>query len=175
MKKTFLITTALLFTFVSCNKRYTQQSKEIDTFKKVTELYGDGKFDEMAVFYADSAKIINNVPDEFAQTVQQRIAQNKEESLPFSIWKINKTKAEYEMVVTDKGEIWVNYWGQWEGTLRSNNKMYIIPTSITARFVDGKITREVGYWDDSKLLTDLQQAETVSNIEIPDQLKMAKK
>lgn len=68
------------------------------------------------------------------------------------------------MVVTDDGETWVNFWGLWKSTLKENNKVYEIPTHITARFVKGKIVREAGYWDISKILQDLHstRAETLS-------------
>ncbi|MEO6347787.1 MAG: nuclear transport factor 2 family protein, partial [Aquaticitalea sp.] len=77
----------------------------------------------------------------------------------FSSWKYDPESVEYEMVVTDKGETWVNFWGHWEGTLKSSNKVYVIPAHVTARFVGGKIVREDGYWDVSKLLMDIQSLE----------------
>lgn len=173
--KRLLLVTVLVFMLASCSKRYTQSSKEIETLQKAINLYSNQQFDEIAVFYADSAKIINNVPEEEAITIAQRITQNKEQSALFSTWKINSKIAEYEMVVTDKGETWVNYWGQWEGTLKLNNKLYVIPTCITAKFVDGKIVREVGFWDESKLVIDLQNLKAVSDIDTPDQFKIVKK
>ncbi|WP_321538289.1 nuclear transport factor 2-like protein [Flavobacterium piscinae] len=69
-------------------------------------------------------------------------------------------KEEYEMVVTDKGETWVNFWGLWKGTIKTTNKVYEIPFHNTARFVDGKIVEEYGYWNNSEIVTDmLKQAE----------------
>jgi len=175
LQKLLLITAAFAFTLTACSKRYTQHSTEIDALKKVVTLYGDQKFDEMATFYADSAKIANNVPKKQSVTIAQRIAQNKEDSTFFSTWKIDTKEGEYEMVETDKGETWVNYWGQWQGTLKSNNKLYVVPVCITAKFIDGKIVREFGYWDDSKIALGLQKTEAVSSIDAPDQLKMATK
>lgn len=173
MKKSLLFAVAIIL--ISCSKRYTQESKEIEMFRKAIILYSDQKFDEIAVFYTDSAKIINNVPEEKAITIAERIAQSKEQSALFSTWKINHSKAEYEMIVTNKGETWVNYWGQWEGTLKLNGKHYVIPTCITAKFVDGKIVRELGFWDESKLVVDLQNLKAMSDIATPDQFKIVKK
>ena len=68
-------------------------------------------------------------------------------------------ESEYEMFVTDKGQTWVNFWGIWKGTLAANNKTYTLPTHITAQFVDGKVVKEFGYWDVSKIMMDIQTME----------------
>lgn len=153
MKKLLLIGFATIL-FAACTQEvhYTQNSPEIDTYKKVMEAYKTLKWDDIAKHYADTAKIANNVIIEKAQTIAQVIAKNKEDAILFS-WAVEKE--EYEMVVTDKGETWVNFWGLWKGTLKSNNKVYNIPFHTTARFIDGKIVRESGYWSSNEILTDM--------------------
>jgi hypothetical protein len=166
MKKLVLFGLAIIL-FTACNnkeKRYTQQSPEIDTYKKVIEAYQKQDWNALASHYSDSAKILNNVTMKEAQTVAQLIAQNKEDAALFSSWRYEPESLEYEMVVTDKGETWVNFWGHWEGKLKTNDKLYVIPAHITARFIDGKIVREDGYWDISKLIMDIQQMESINNI-----------
>ena len=66
---------------------------------------------------------------------------------------------EYEMVITDDGETWVNCWLGWKGTLAANNKDIYIPIHLTYQFVDGKIVREYGYWDGSQVMMELQKIE----------------
>ncbi|PKP14631.1 MAG: nuclear transport factor 2 family protein, partial [Bacteroidetes bacterium HGW-Bacteroidetes-23] len=61
------------------------------------------------------------------------------------------------MVVTDDGETWVNFWGDWKGTLKATGEEYILPCAITAQFVNGKIVREVGFWNNAKIALDLQK------------------
>lgn len=158
MKNILILVLAMLF-LTSCNQkqRYTQQSAEIETYKKAIAAYEKQNWDELATYYADSAKIQMNVTKENAQTIAQNIAQSKEDATLFSSWRFNPKTVEYEMVVTDKGETWVNFWGYWEGTLKANNKKYVTPVHLTAKFVDGKIVREDGYWDNSKLMMDLQK------------------
>jgi len=159
MKKLFLLGLAIVL-FSACDQkdtRYTQQSPEIDTFKNVIEAYKKMNWEEMPKHYADTAKIANNVIEEKAMTVSQNIERNKEDAAMFD-WKIEKE--EYEMVVTDKGETWVNFWGLWKGTLKSNNKVYDIPFHLTARFIDGKIVEEYGYWNNAEIVTDLLKAES---------------
>lgn len=154
MKKLFLLGIVVAL-FYSCNKRYTQQSPEIDTYKKVIEAYQKQDWNTMATYYADNAKILNNVTEKDAQTVAQLIEQNKEDAKLFSSWKYDPESVEYERVITDKGEMWVNFWGHWQGQLKANGRQYVIPAHITALFVDGKIVREDGYWDVSKLMMDI--------------------
>lgn len=158
MKKLILMGFAVLF--LSCDKqekRYTQQSPEIDTYKKVIADYENQNWEDMATHYADSAKILNNVTMENAQSIGEVIATNKEDAKLFSGWNYDPESTEYEMIVNDRGETWVNFWGRWRGTLKANNEAYVIPTHITARFLNGKIVREDGYWDISKIVADLQK------------------
>ena len=159
MKNLSLLGLAIVLSLSSCNQkqRYTQQSAEIDTYKKAIGAYEKQNWEELATYYADTAKILMNVTKENAQTIAQNIAQNKEDAKLFSSWRFDPKSVEYEMVVTDKGETWVNFWEHWEGTLKANNKIYVTPVHLTARFIDGKIVREDGYWDNSKLMVDLQK------------------
>jgi hypothetical protein len=153
MKKLLTLGLAIVL-FTSCNQkqRYTQQSAEIDTYKKVMEDYKTQNWEDYAKHYADTAKIANNVPKEKAQTVTQAIEKSQEDAKLFT-WTVDKE--EYEMVETDKGETWVNYWATWNGTMKSSGKVYVIPFHNTARFIDGKIVEELGYWDNSEIVTDM--------------------
>ncbi|MBZ9728652.1 ester cyclase [Salegentibacter sp. JZCK2] len=153
----FGLAIAIFIVYNSQDKRYTQQSAEIDTYKKVLEAYEERDWETMVAHYADSAKIMNNVEEKDAQNLSQFLAQNKEDATQFSSWDFVETESEYEMVVNDKGETWVNFWGLWQGTFKANNKEYKIPTHITAHFVNGKIVREAGYWDVSKIIQDIQK------------------
>ena len=153
MKKVFLLGFATIL-FVSCKQevRYTQQSAEIDTYKKVMEDYKTLNWEDYPKHYADTAKIANNVPKEKAQTVTEALQVNIETAKLFT-WVIENE--EIEMVVTDKKETWVNYWATWKGTMKATNKVYIIPFHSTAQFIEGKIVKEFGFWDNSEVNMDL--------------------
>jgi hypothetical protein len=160
MKNLLLLGLVIMLSLSSCNQkqRYTQQSAEIDTYKKVMEDYKTQNWKDYPLHYSDSAKIANNVVKEKAQTVSQAIEKSKADAKLFT-WKVDDI--DYEMVVTDNGETWVNYWGVWNGTLKSTGKVYVIPFHNTAQFIDGKIVREDGYWDNSEIVADmLKQSET---------------
>lgn len=159
MKSALILGLAIIL-FTACQnqeKRYTQQSSEIDTYKKVIADYENRDWEALASHYADTAKILNNVTMKDAKTIEQEITMGKEDAGLFASWKYQPKSVEYEMVITDKGQTWVNFWGIWEATLLANNKTYVIPAHITAQFVDGKIVREDGYWDLSKIMTDMQE------------------
>ncbi|MGB3607774.1 MAG: nuclear transport factor 2 family protein [Psychroserpens sp.] len=149
--------TALLF--MSCNKpeeRYTQQSAEINSFKQSVDDYRNYRWEDLKSHYADTAKIANNVIEEKAINISEHIESSKKDAEMFD-WKIENE--EYEMVVTDEGETWVNFWGVWKGTMKATNKEYVIPYHSTAQFVSGKIVKEFGYWNNSEISTDLMKAE----------------
>ncbi len=166
MKRVFLLGLAIVLSFSACQnqeKRYTQQSSEIDTYKQVIDAYERQDWEAMVKHYSDTAKIMNNVIEEEGKTIAEEVATAKDDASLFSSWDYVDEESEYEMVVTDKGNTYVNFWGLWKGTLSANNKTYTIPTHITAQFVDGKIVKEFGYWDLSKIMTDLKAMEATEN------------
>jgi len=167
MKKIMLIV-IIITTMTACKNevRYTQNSPEIDTYKKVIQDYEIANWESLVTHYSDTAKILNNVTEKNAQSVAQLIAQNKEDAAIFSSWKYVPEESEYEMVVTDKKETWVNFWGLWQGRLTANNQLYEIPVHITSQFINGKIVKEVGYWDISAIVLDLQQINKATTTEV---------
>tara|TARA_R110002049_G_scaffold2179_1_gene15706 strand:+ start:377 stop:589 length:213 start_codon:yes stop_codon:yes gene_type:complete len=61
MKRLILLGFAIVL-FTACNKqekRYTQQSPEIDSYKKVIEAYKKQDWNALASHYTDTAKILN--------------------------------------------------------------------------------------------------------------------
>lgn len=149
----------VIASFSACKNevRYTQNSPEIEIYKKVIKDYEIGNWESFATYYSDTAKILNNVTEKNAQTLAQLVSQNKQDAIIFSSWRYVPEESEYEMVVTDKGETWVNFWGLWQGRLKANNELYEIPAHITAQFIDGKIVKEVGYWDISAIALELKK------------------
>jgi len=152
-----LVLTTVLF--MSCEKqetRYTQQSAEIDTFKKVIDNYKKMNWDAMAIHYADTAKIAHNTLKENAISLSETIKNHKADAEMFN-WVVENE--EYEMVVTDDNETWVNFWGVWKGTMKTTQKEYIMPVHITVRFIDGKIVEDFRYFNNAEINMDLMRAE----------------
>jgi len=165
MKKLILLSlSVVLFTACNQDKRYTQQSPEIDTYKKVIKAYENQDWENFATHYADTVKIMNNTTEDKGQTLAELIETNKEDASLFSSWHYVDKESEYEMVITDKGQTWVNFWGLWQGKMKSNGKTYDIPAHMTAQFIDGKIVKEFGYWDISNLFLNPNNVTVIDNL-----------
>lgn len=120
MKKIVVIAIGL-FVLISCQdkQRYTQQSAEIETYKKALKDYEMANWESLASHYSDTAKVYYNATKKNPQTVAQMIEQDKNDVLLFGTYNFVAEESEYEMVTTDKGEVWVNYWGLWQGDRKS--------------------------------------------------------
>lgn len=153
--KLFLIS-AVGFLLVACEnkQRYTQQSAEIDTIKSIMTNYLNGEWDAYQSNYAEDAQLFFNTTEDKPATIQQIIAQQKMEIEPLSSYSIDRENEAIEMVLDDKGETWVNYWSTWKGTMAATGKTYEIPIHITSQFVNGKIVKAYGYWDNSPIALD---------------------
>ena len=163
MKKLTLIAVAFLF-FAACNSnqpvRYASSSPEIDAFKSSVKHYLAQNWDEYRQHYADTAKFRNNVPKGKEISLDSVISNWKQENEMFSNIHYVADEDYFEMVVTDEGETWVNFWGLWSAVLKANGQKFEIPVHVTARFEDGKIVAEHGYWNSAELALVLRELET---------------
>lgn len=167
MKKViYLLFAVVLFTAASnkLQERYFSASPEIETAKSIMKHYTDANWEAMKVFYADTAKMLHNVPNEKAISVDASIEYQKQDHELFSSISFGAEEDFYEMVVTDDDETWVNYWGLWKGTLKANGEEFEIPVHLTMQFVDGKIVREVGYWNNTAVVLALQKIEAETKL-----------
>ncbi len=157
MKKIIFLGLALvLFTACSEKQRYTQNSSEIDTVKKLLANYNGKTYD--TGIYADTSKTNYNSKTN-SMTPDETMAYHKENDANYTNRGFLEEDQEFEMVVTDKGQTWVNCWLDWKGTLSGNGKVVNIPIHLTYQFVDGKIVREVGHWDPTEVVLALQEME----------------
>ncbi len=165
MKK-FILLGLVIVLFTACEnqeKRYTQQSKEIDIVKTAIKNYNDKAYDTS--IYADTAKtFFNSASKDKFMSPEETVAYHKANDELYSSRSFTDNDPEYEMVVTDDGETWVNCWLEWKGTLAANNQEVTVPIHLTYQFVDGKVVREVGIWDPSQVLLALQEVERSNNM-----------
>ena len=157
MKKLFLIGIATML-FISCNQetRYTQNSPEIDIVKAIIKDYDTKSYESLIMHYADTATTQFNNAKMPSKDIPKY---HKGNDINFSSRGFDIKNQEYEMVKTDDGKTWVNFWGNWKGTLAGNGKEIEIPVHITAQFINGKIVKDHGYWDSAPLVLALQQIE----------------
>ncbi|MEQ8421033.1 MAG: ester cyclase [Arenibacter algicola] len=159
MKKLIIIGLTLTF-ITACQEkgpeRYTQDSPQINTIKQLIGNYNNKTYDTS--IYADTSKTYYNAKEN-PLSPEEVIAYHKERDMAYAQRSFLDKDQEYEMVLTDDGETWVNCWLDWQGTLAGNGQVVNIPIHLTYRFQDGKIVREVGMWDPSAIMLALQEIE----------------
>jgi ketosteroid isomerase-like protein len=143
-------------------QRYTQQSAEIETFKSIISSYEKGDFEAYLPHYAEGAQIFFNATEDHPATIQEIIAQQKMELEALSSYSFDREKDFLEMVVDDQGETWVNFWGVWRGTLAADGKSVETPIHVTSQFVDGKIVKSHGYWDNAPIQLAIMEIQSAA-------------
>jgi len=158
MKK-LLFTGLLLVLFAACQneQRYSQTSPEVEMAKSIIKDYDAKNYESLVSHYADTANVFLNSITSFKAS--QLPDFHHKDDANFSSRGFIEEGQEYEMVLTDKGKTWVNFWGHWQGTLAANNKQIVIPVHLTIQFIDGKAVTEYGYWDNAPILSALQEIE----------------
>ena len=160
MKKLLLLGLILVLG-MSCENtepRYTTSSPEIDSIKALVVEYQDGDWEKWLTHYADTAKIYHNTwntatsPKETQESFVE-IFKN------VSSYKFDEEPVFYEMIIDDEGEKWVNFWGNWRGTLAANDMELEIPVHLSINMVDGKIIEEYGFYDLSNFIVALNEIE----------------
>lgn len=147
MRKLIWIGVVLLL-IVACQQgpdRWTNQSPEIDAVKSLISDYNAGNWDAWKGHYADTAKLYHNStePADIAQTLEGLQGYLE----PISEYGFSDKDVFYEMIIDDKNEKWVNFWGTWEGKVGALDRDLKIPVHLTAQFMDGKIVEEHAYYN----------------------------
>ncbi len=152
---------------ISCQndkpERYFATSAEIDVLKAIIKDYEDANWENWLTKYADTAKIYHNSlesisPNELIKGFKVQLAN-------FSDYKFSKDDIFYEMIIDDKGEKWVYFWGTWEGNLAANNRSIVIPVHLAVRFVNGKIVREHAYYDNVPVMLAINEVKASKMLE----------
>jgi ketosteroid isomerase-like protein len=160
MKRLILI---MLFglTLSACQQeqRYTQQSPEIDAARALLATSASGDFEGQREYYAADAQIFYNATEDNPTSVDKMIEEQKAQADDFSNVSITIEDSAIEMVTTDKGEKWVNCWGVWKGTHTASGKSFEVPFHETFQFVDGKIVKDFGYWDNAPIMMAMMEYE----------------
>ena len=159
MKTKFLLVAISILLFTACQEqksRYTQSSPEIETVKSLIDDYNTKNYVALVAKYADTAKTSFNLSKMASSEIPKYHEAN---DVNYSSRSFLEDGQEYEMVIDDEGKTWVNFWGTWKGTLAGNGKEMMIPVHLTARFIDGKVVEDYGYWDTSEVVLALQEIE----------------
>ncbi|MDX1327096.1 MAG: ester cyclase [Arenibacter sp.] len=160
MLRTVIAIGLILLLGSSCEsqeKRYSQDSPEIDIAKSLIKNYNDKTYD--ISIYADTSETRYNSTNG-SLSPSEVIAYHQENDANFASRGFLDNEPEYEMIVNDDGEVWVNCWLDWKGELAANKEVITIPIHLTYQFKEGKIVREIGLWDRAPLLMALQKIAT---------------
>ncbi|MFN4763174.1 ester cyclase [Gillisia sp. Q332] len=171
MRKILLIGLAIVL-FTACEQkdsRYTQQSPEIDLVKKHIDNYNKKNYNMNGSALADSSKSFFNAKENPILR-KDIIAYHEANDANYSKRGFLEKDQEFEMVVTDDGETWVNAWLDWQATLATNGKAIDMPVHMTFKIIDGKIVQEHGYWDPTEILMELQNIEAEKAMSVDEKL-----
>ncbi|MFC4723611.1 ester cyclase [Geojedonia litorea] len=169
MKKILFVGLALVL-FTACQnqeQRYFDESTEIETIHQLFKNLQDANFDDVRTIYNDTAKIhVNSLTP---ISIDESISYEKESRELFSMYTF-KDSIYPEMVVTKKGQTWVNTWPTWVGKVQGHDKEITIPGHATYRFENGKIVEEYVYYDSAPLTAIMAELEKANNLPIEDKV-----
>jgi hypothetical protein len=153
--KNFIFLMTLLTIVSSCQNevRYASKSAEIDTVKQHIKNYNDQNYD-LSLLADNSMSFYNTKTDSLSKS--EVMAYHKANDENYASRGFLEEDQFYEMVVTDDGETWVNAWLDWSGTLKGSSKTIVMPVHLTYKFEDGKIVRELGYWDPTEISDEIE-------------------
>lgn len=168
MKKLFLLGLTIVLLTACQNKpeRFTTTSANIDVVKKLVSDYEAGNWEAWATKYADTAKIFHNTwkkgatPQETSDALKAILANTSKYGFDHG-----EEEIFFEQTIDDNGATWVNFWGDWHGTLAANGQELEIPVHLSCLMADGKITKEYGFYDVSEFVLALQAIEAAKAAE----------
>ncbi len=160
MKNTIIILLALVL-IAACqpkaSDRYATTGPEIDLIKSLIKDYHNGDWEGWMGHYSDTAKIHHNTwenvsvsPKELNETLKGLLAST-------SSYKFDDDPIYFEKVIDDEGKTWVNFWGNWRGTIAANSKELQIPVHLSIHIADGKIQEEYGMYNLAEYMSVMQE------------------
>ena len=168
MKKISILS-VLIPVLISCQnktiERYVENSPEIETVRSMFIHYMAEDSESFRTHYASGARIYWNAFDDNYSSVEETIVGESDFIDHLSSYSFLKEKEFFQKVIDDRGNIWVNFWGVWKGTLAANNQSFEFPVHFTFRFEQGKIIEERGYADYSRLNEVLKKIESNDMVE----------
>lgn len=143
------------------DKRYTQTAPEIDLVKQVLQAYNAGDWAKMQSAYSEDAGIYHNSAEptdvkSYLNNLQQTISAMESYALTYE-------ENYLERVITDEGETWVNFWGDWQGTAKGTNRTVSVPVHFTVRVKEGEVMEEHAYYNQAPLMEVITEAAAMQN------------
>jgi ketosteroid isomerase-like protein len=159
MKKLITLALALVF-LTACQEqpqRWTATSPEIDVTKALIKDYQEGNWESWIGHYADTAKVYHNSTESIS--AQQLSDGFKQTLADYSSYGFSDEETYIEMIIDNKNEKWVYFWGNWKGTVSETEKELTIPVHLALQFADTKIVEEYALYDTSAITKALKEKE----------------
>lgn len=162
-KLIFLVVAAIVFTACqqSGPERWTRSSPEVKVTKALVTDYVNGSWDSWLSHYSDTAKVFHNTTT--GATPQQLMDALRNDIQKLAYYNFSEKEIFYEMIIDDNNDKWVYFWGTWEAKVRDINKPLEIPVHLAMQFVNNKIVREYGYYDNSSIIKAFAELESMPN------------
>ena len=160
--KTLITISIFAFLVVACKQpveRWTNKSPEIDVVKALISDYEAGNWDAWTAHYADTAKLYHNSTN--PSSVSETLEGLKGYLEPTSEYGFSDEDIYYEMIIDDKDEKWVNFWGTWEGNIEALDRDLEIPVHLTVKFTDGKIVEEHAFYNLAEYVMAMSEIEAM--------------
>ncbi|MGB5236601.1 MAG: nuclear transport factor 2 family protein [Flavobacteriaceae bacterium] len=156
--KRSILALIIIIAVVSCKQgpdRWTNKSPEIDMVKALLKDYEDGNWEVWKGHYADTAKIYHNTIE--PSSVGEIMEGLRSSLEPVTEYSFSDKDIYYEMIIDDKNQKWVNFWGTWEGNIGALDRDLIIPVHLTLQFVEGKIVEEHGFYNMAEMAAAMSE------------------
>ena len=160
MKKLIIITFVII-SMTACKEqesRYTQASPEIENSKALIKDYNSKNYESLVSHYADTANIYFNTKSNVLKP-KNLAKYHQQNDVNYSERGFLKEGQEYEMVKTDDGRTWVNFWGTWQGILKATGEKHELLVHMTTQYKNGKVVESHGYWDSASIVNALRDYE----------------
>jgi hypothetical protein len=166
--KNIIFVAVIAFSVISCKQgpdRWTNQSAEIDVVKALISDYNAGNWEAWKGHYADTVKMYHNStePSNLGETLEGLRGYLE----TVSRYGFSDKDIYYEMIIDDKDQKWVNFWGTWEGNIAALDRDMTIPVHLTVQFVDGKIVEEHGYYNMAEYAVAMSEIAAQAEAEMP--------
>ncbi|NNE76966.1 MAG: nuclear transport factor 2 family protein, partial [Pricia sp.] len=170
--KEIILTTLVVVFIASCQpkteERYSTNGPEVDLVKSLVNDYHNQDWEGWLGHYADTAKLHHNSPEDIFLTPSETSEALKDLLATTSSYKFDDENIYYEKVIDDKGKTWVNFWGNWRGTIAASNKELVIPVHLTMNIADNKIQEEHAMYNLAEYMAEMQKIEARNNMSTED-------
>ncbi len=119
----------------------------IEALRGIIADYVAQDWDSYGAAFADTVKFYSNTTE--ATSLENKIASHKQGFTTFE--NVEISSALYLSIETPGGETWALVWAAWTAKVIGSDEQITVPVHVAARFENGKVVVERGYWDNEPI------------------------